>query len=226
MEAIGRLICSNQQFLAQLIDRGAQLGWRETCVRTRQLIELGLDLLWAGGGGDGLPEFGELAGRLAALLLGSVGDRAVETPAGEGLQGDQQQEADCGGQGQAAEGIAAGPQPFAAWMEDQGQGGEQGTHQGQRSVVDQVCGEAQLPLAIQDLEWPGSDDDCGKKDPQHRQRHGLQNTGKGRIAVDGGGGGGWGFGLHEWMDSRTMKLIDHPEPNRPIDHSARHLPDG
>jgi hypothetical protein len=29
-----------------------------------------------------------------------------------------------------------------------------------------------------------------------------------------------------WMDSRTIKLIDLPEPNRPIDHSARQLPDG
>ena len=131
MEAIGRLVRSNQQFLAQLIDRGAQLDLRETCARTHQLIELGLDLLWAGGGGDGLPDFGEPAGRLAALFFGSAGDRAVEPPAGEGLQGDQQQEADCGGQGQAAEGIAAGPQPVAAWMEGQGQGDEQGTHQGQ-----------------------------------------------------------------------------------------------
>lgn len=66
MEALGRLIRLVQKLLAQLIDRGAQLGWRKACIVTRQLLQLGLDLLDAGGGGDGLAELGDFAGRLAS----------------------------------------------------------------------------------------------------------------------------------------------------------------
>ena len=33
--------------------------------------------------------------------------------------------------------------------------GEQGTHQGQRAVVDQVSDEAQLPLRVQEFGGPG-----------------------------------------------------------------------
>jgi hypothetical protein len=51
------LICPSQKLLAQLMDRGAQLGWREACVVACQLLQPGLDRLGADGGG-GLWSFG------------------------------------------------------------------------------------------------------------------------------------------------------------------------
>jgi hypothetical protein len=48
LELIGCLICVSQKLLAQLIDRGAQLDWREASVVSQQLLELGLDFLGAG----------------------------------------------------------------------------------------------------------------------------------------------------------------------------------
>jgi len=53
-----------------------------------------------------------------------------------------------------------------------------------------------MPLCIQELGWPGANQNGRQKDPQERQREGLQNTGEGRIGNDGG----WGFGLHDvWL---------------------------
>ena len=67
------MIRPSQKLLAQLIDRGVQLGWREICIVAGQLLQPGLDLLGAGGGGDGLAPFGEFGGRLAALFFGLAG---------------------------------------------------------------------------------------------------------------------------------------------------------
>ena len=62
LEAIGHLIRPSQKLLSQLIDRGTQLGWGETCVVARQLLQPDLNLLGAGGGGDGLAKFSQFGG--------------------------------------------------------------------------------------------------------------------------------------------------------------------
>lgn len=88
---------------------------------------------------------------MADLLLGIGVDRAIELPAGGQLQGDQQQEAKRGRQGPAAEGEVARPEAITALMEVSRQVGEQGTQQSQRTVVDQVLDQAQLPVGIQEF---------------------------------------------------------------------------
>jgi hypothetical protein len=91
---------------------------------------------------------------LADLLLGIGAEGAIELPACGHLQGNEQQEAKRGRQCPSAEGDVASPEAITAWMEGNRQVGEQGTHQGQRSGVDQVSDEAQFSLGIQKFEGP------------------------------------------------------------------------
>jgi hypothetical protein len=154
------------------------------------LVEIGI----AGGAGHGLAQGLEFG--LGALDAGGLGvvDRAAGLQAGDGLQGDEQQEAESSSHGQlAAETGTAfqqrivGPQLHGDLQQGQAEQGEGGG-------IDQGARQAQLPGGIQQLQWEqGWGHQRGEEHKQHQRHHAQARGGD----EHGGAGTGWfGAGRH------------------------------
>jgi len=163
-----------------------------------------VDFLVAGGTGHGLAqglEFG--LGALDAGGLGVVGC-AAGLQAGDGLQGQKQQEAEGGGHGQlAAEASAV----FELWIVGAQLHGdlEQGqAQQGEGGGIDEGASEAQLPSRIEQLQREqGWGHQRGEEHKQHQRHHAQARGGEEHGSAGAGWFGAGGHGRPQGLERRA-----------------------
>jgi hypothetical protein len=193
-----RLICR-----AALIEHGSHLGFEQgqglgdvggTEHGPLEFLELLVKVGVACGAGHGLAEDLEFGlGALEAGGLGVVGC-AAGPQAGDGLQGEKQQEAEGGGHGQLGAGAGAVFEQRIVVAELGGDLEQGQAEQGEGGGIDQGARQTQLPGGIEQLQREQGWGHQGSEQHKEHQRHHAQPRGG---EEHGSAGAGWfGAGRH------------------------------